>query len=92
MKRKLTFAMLILLVASLLLTGIAAAQSSGYSLGWFTIDGGGGTSAAGGYVLNGTIGQPDAGSLNGGPYSLFSGFWAGFADWLQQIFLPILRK
>lgn len=47
-----------------------------YSLGWFTIDGGGTTGAAGGsYTLRGTAGQPDAGFLTGSSYALSGGFW-----------------
>ena len=48
-----------------------------YSLDWFTIDGGGGTSTGGVYLVSGTIGQPDAGGpMTGGNYSLTGGFWA----------------
>jgi hypothetical protein len=36
------------------------ATASQYELPWHTIDGGGGTSSGGQYVLTGTIGQPDA--------------------------------
>jgi len=47
-----------------------------YSLDWFTIDGGGGTSTGGVYLVSGTIGQPDAGGpMTGGNYSLTGGFW-----------------
>ena len=42
----------------LLATG-ALAQT--YSIDWYTIDGGGGTSTGGVYSVSGTIGQPDAG-------------------------------
>src|SRR5689334_3208390 len=64
------------LFASLLaLTGGAFAQS--YSIDWFTIDGGGGTSTGGVYSVSGTIGQPDAGALAGGSYSIAGGFWGG---------------
>ena len=53
-----------------------AAQS--YSLGWYTIDGGGGVSSGGSYTLNGTVGQTDGGAaLSGGNYSLQGGFWPG---------------
>jgi hypothetical protein len=49
-----------------------------YTLDWSTMDGGGGTSAGGDYVLEGTIGQPDAGpALSGGNYTLQGGFWPG---------------
>ena len=46
-----------------------------YSVKWFTLDGGGGPSAGGSFSLNGTIGQPDAGTMSGGSYSLAGGFW-----------------
>ena len=55
------------------LANSALAQS--YSIDWFTIDGGGGTSAGAGYSVSGTIGQPDAGASSGGNYSLIGGFW-----------------
>jgi hypothetical protein len=42
----------------------ASAQS--YSIDWFTIDGGVGTSTGGVYSVSGTIGQPDAGVGGGG--------------------------
>jgi hypothetical protein len=47
-----------------------------YSIPWYTIDGGGGTSTGGVYSVSGTIGQPDAGAMNGGNYSLVGGFWS----------------
>src|SRR3989442_3601084 len=48
-----------------------------YAIDWFTIDGGGGASSGGGFTLSGTIGQPDAGTLSGGNYTLQGGFWPG---------------
>lgn len=43
----------------------------------WTIDAGGGYLSAGNIVLQGTVGQPDAGRLTGGGIVLRSGFWAG---------------
>jgi hypothetical protein len=63
------------LTLALTLTSTAVAQS--YSIDWFTIDGGGGTSTGGVYSVSGTIGQPDAGAMSGGNYSLVGGFWGG---------------
>lgn len=61
----------------LLLTSAAQAQG-GYDLSWWTVDGGGGASSTGaGYALGATIGQPDAGVLSGGGYTLGGGFWGG---------------
>jgi len=49
-----------------------------FSIDWYTVDGGGGTSTGGGFVLSGTIGQPDAGPvMSGGTFTLTGGFWAG---------------
>jgi hypothetical protein len=54
-----------------------AVSAQNYSIDWFTIDGGGGTSTGGVYTVNGTIGQPDAGGpLTGGSFSLTGGFWS----------------
>jgi hypothetical protein len=61
------------LAAGLFLAGTAGAQN--YAIDWFTIDGGGGTSTGGVFALSGTIGQPDAGQMTNGPYSLAGGFW-----------------
>jgi len=40
-----------------------------------TVDGGGGRSSGGVFILTATIGQPDAGAMQGGSYSLAGGFW-----------------
>ena len=48
-----------------------------YDMSWNTIDGGGGTSSGGDYVLTGTIGQPDAAYSAGGDYELLGGFLPG---------------
>ena len=52
----------------------ASAQS--YSIDWFKVSGGGGTSTGGVYSVTGTIGQHDAGTMTGGTYSLTGGFWS----------------
>jgi hypothetical protein len=63
------------LVAGVLSPPVLLAQP--YSIDWFTIDGGGGTSTGGVYLVSGTIGQPDAGGpMTNGQYSVTGGFWA----------------
>ena len=48
-----------------------------YSIDWYKIAGGGGTSTNGQFSITGTIGQPDAnGAMSGGSYSLSGGFWS----------------
>ena len=67
-------AAILIVLATLLLAGVALADGS-YDLSWFTVDGGGGSSGGGPYTLSGTIGQPDTGALSGGGYGLVGGFW-----------------
>ena len=58
-----------------LLPVLCHAQS--YSIDWYKIAGGGGTSSGGPYQISGTIGQPDASTaMTGGNYSLTGGFWS----------------
>src|SRR5581483_513489 len=49
-----------------------------FSVDWFTVDGGGGTSTGGVYSASGTIGQPDAAPapMTGGSFSVTGGFWS----------------
>lgn len=48
-----------------------------YTVDWYTIDGGGGTSTGGVYSVSGTIGQPDAGvTMTNGQFAVTGGFWA----------------
>jgi hypothetical protein len=68
LKTKLSFAMLLIAFR-------ICAQP--YSVDWYKISGGGGTSTGGVYSVSGTIGQPDAGgAMNGGNYSVTGGFWS----------------
>ena len=46
-----------LLVNSALLSFATLANAQPYSIDWFTMDGGGGTSTGGGYSLSATIGR-----------------------------------
>jgi hypothetical protein len=75
MKRSLvTFVAALILLAGL--TAAFAPLGGTFDLSWNTIDGGGGTSSAGGFDLAGTIGQHDAGeTLTGGGFELAGGFW-----------------
>ena len=66
-----------LFVGSWLALSAASSQAQSYSIDWYKISGGGGTSSNGQYVVSGTIGQHDAGGpLTGGNYSLTGGFWS----------------
>src|SRR4051794_17923273 len=74
--------------AFLLIALTVHAQS--YSIDWYKVADGGGTSTGGIYSVSGTIGQPDAGgAMSGGTYSLTGGFWSLFA--VQTAGAPALR-
>jgi hypothetical protein len=78
-----------LALCSLLFTFCLGAFAQSYSIDWFTIDGGGGTSTGGIYSVSGTIGQPDASTMNGGNYTLNGGFW-GIIAAVQTPGAPLL--
>ena len=84
---------LLALSAFLLLVPIAAADSgSPYTLPWWTVDAGGSTLARSGpYSVSSTIGQPDAGILSSGDYTLLGGFWGGVAA-TYRIYLPLVLR
>lgn len=77
MNRKIVLSMAVIILLSSSLV-VHAQTGGGYDLTWSTIDSGGYTFSAGGsFSVGGAIGQPDAGLLSGGNYSLGGGFWGG---------------
>ncbi len=82
-------ACLLLLAASTVL----AQSGGGYDLSWSTVDGGGYTFSTGGvYSLGGTAGQPDAGVMSGGIYTLSGGFWPGAAPPPHRVYVPFVVR
>ena len=88
--------MMILILAAislLLIATIAIAAPEAYSISWWTVDSGGGTSEGGGYTLHGTIAQHDAGYLTGAEYKLGGGFWGGGQIVItNKTFLPLTLR
>ena len=94
MKRKRVQSFILIIAAFLLVTIVAYAQD-GFDLSWSTVDGGGTHFSTGGdYSMGGTIGQPDAGVLSGGDYTLSGGFWSGGSMGATQhnIYLPLVGQ
>ena len=76
MKNKLKFASWVILLSALSIQ-ISTCFAQSYTVDWYKIPGGGGTSTGGTYQVTGSIGQPDAsGAMSGGNYSVTGGFWA----------------
>lgn len=69
-----------MLLATMIAGSYALAQSSSgdFEIHSHTVDGGGGQSSGGDFVVIGTIGQHDASSspATGGAFSVSGGFWA----------------
>ena len=73
---------------ALIIPGVGFAQP--YSIDWFKVAAGGGSSVGGIYTVHGTIGQPTAGSEpSGGNYLLTSGF-SSFISVRQALRPPLL--
>jgi len=70
------------------------ANTSDFEITWFSIDSGGTMeSSAGAYMLSGTFGQPDAGVISGGDYTMQGGFWnSDTANTFSEIFMPVVVK
>jgi len=96
MVRQKTILILFVTIVLFLPVTVALAQSGGgYDLSWSSVDGGGYIFSGGGaYTLGGTIGQPDAGLLTGGSYTLGGGFWGGgaAAGGGYEIYLPLVLR
>ncbi len=92
MRRQQRMLITLLLCLLMMAATIQAAGPDEVLTGW-TVDGGGGrwASANEQYVLNGTVGQPDAGVLGNGDYTLGGGFWGGGeAAITHNIYLPLI--
>jgi hypothetical protein len=91
MRMKFLLAALLICAALLSIASMVLAQTTdGYDLSWYTIDGGGGILSGGGYVLNATTGQSDAGQLTGSGYTLKGGFWS--LPMPGYVYLPIVTR
>lgn len=73
-RRGLKFSLAAMLLLSTLTLRLSTVHAQPFALESWSIDGGGGTSAGSGFSLTGTIGQPDAGVLAGGGFTLVGGF------------------
>jgi len=50
------------------------------------------TLAGGSYRLTATVSQPDAGSMQGGLYTLGGGFWGGESLPSHDVYLPLVLR
>jgi hypothetical protein len=85
----------ILIIAALLLIATIAYAQEGFDLSWWTVDSGGGQSNGDVYILQGVVGQPDAGVMHGGDFVLVGGFLSGVTappPPVYNLLLPLVIK
>lgn len=88
MKTKLIL-LLVGVLCCLMMAAFVFAGSEAWSVSWWTVDGGGGVSAAGDYQLSGTIGQADAHlEMAGNSYTMAGGYWTWQSSYVS--YLPVI--
>lgn len=95
MKKKVLLNILAVLLV-MILAGVSAvrAQERAFTLPWSVISSGGMGGTAGIYTIHSTLGQPVAGTVDGGTYHLTSGFWTEVIKSIMEFFnfLPLIIK
>jgi len=59
-------------------------------LTWQVVAAGGQTMSSSSYTLLSTAGQPVAGTASGGSYTVLSGYWYGFQEFVRTLLLPFI--
>ena len=94
--KKLTWAILLSLVACLALIGLAWAGTAGFALDWHVIGAGGGKMASNSHAINGTLGQLAIGPAQSTGYAIGSGYWYGIRVEAGppplRFYLPLLTR
>src|SRR5262245_32302378 len=94
MKRLSAFLKLALVFAPLLASGVLAQSGAGYDLSRWAVAGGGATFSTGaGYSVGTTVGQPGAGTVAGGSYTIYGGFWQPASSiHPSPVYLPLVVR
>ncbi|MCP4359714.1 MAG: hypothetical protein GY796_17035 [Chloroflexi bacterium] len=78
---------------AILAVGRLAADNRLFSMDWWTVDGGGGSSSDAQFTLSGTVGQPDVGSeMRDGEFTVSGGFWFDTAVLGRTLYLPVITN
>lgn len=80
-------------LAGVLGVSMVAAQAGGtYSVTWFGLPGGGGTSSGGSYSVTGAIGQPFASQAVGSTYTVQTGFFGGGGQRFRLFIISVAHE
>jgi len=95
-KKHLVILLILLLITGVVLTAlrVVRAETRTFTLPWSVIGSGGMGGSADGYTIHSTLGQPVAGGVSGGDYSLTSGFWTEVFESIAEFFnfLPLILR
>jgi hypothetical protein len=87
-KRNLGALAAVVILAAVLFSSAHAAGA--LAIDWYSVDAGG-ARTSGVYALDGTIGQPDAGSLSSARFAVNGGFWS-VTPGRGAIYLPMTAR
>jgi ABC-type nitrate/sulfonate/bicarbonate transport system permease component len=100
--RKFPAAAALILTLALLLAGAVAAaadpapaqpdEPAAFSLTWDIVANGGTAMSSAHYTMLSTAGQAVTGQSNSAAYGVHSGFWYGLTDYINRVFMPMLRR
>ena len=97
MKRYIKALFIVTIAAALIILahyGMVIAQEEPYTMPWSGFSAGGGAISNGGYSITSTFGQPVAGKVSDGAWTLTSGF-LGFIEpplMPNKLFFPLITK
>lgn len=86
----LVIGLLLFVVAVVAALALEPAAPAAADLSWQVIAAGGTTMSSSSFTLMSTTGQPVAGTAAGANYSLLSGYWYGFQEFVRTVLLPII--
>ena len=83
-------ALLLFVAAVVAALALEPAAPTATDLSWQVVAAGGQTMSSSSYTLLSTAGQPVAGTASGGNYSVLSGYWYGFQEFVRTLLLPFI--
>lgn len=83
-------ALLLFVAAVVAALALEPAAPTATDLSWQVVAAGGQTMSSSSYTLLSTAGQPVAGTASGGSYSVLSGYWYGFQEFVRTLLLPFI--
>lgn len=86
-----TVALLLLFVAAVVAAlALEPAAPAATDLSWQVIASGGQTMSSASFTMLSTSGQPVTGTASGASYTVLSGYWYGFQEFIRTLLMPFI--